>query len=131
MIIVLNPGIDRRVRELPPRILREILAAASRDLIRRPALAQTALHVFEVLRAIHLAALRPRLSVAFLSAALGVDRDIQALKAIAAQLARDRGAISAQRLGNLRVGFAGGIHLGYNLALFDLKMTSSHCWDSV
>jgi hypothetical protein len=68
-----DPGVDRLVRQSPPRIVGKIELAAAGDLVGRPTLAQASDHVLAHLWLVHLAALRPRWATALVGAALGID----------------------------------------------------------
>ena len=117
-----NPGVDRLVRDLPPPVPGEVAARASRDGVGRPTLSQPLLHIpphfrpLELRNPRSLAAPPPGLS-------LGRYRPVAVPAAIASQLAGNRALVAAKPLGNLRLHLSSPMHVGYDLTLFQGKMT--------
>jgi len=52
-LLGMNPGVNRGRRNLPPLIVREVVARASRDLVRRPSLPQTLPDITPHFRPLH------------------------------------------------------------------------------
>jgi len=121
-LLAANPGIDRLVRNLPPPIVREVPPRPAGDLVRRPTLPEAFLHVTPHFRPLHFADPRA-LTAACLGFLLGCRRPVTVAAAVTPQLAGNGALVAAEPVGNLRLGLSSPVHVGYDLALFQAKMT--------
>src|ERR1700730_15964539 len=126
VLVVLDPGVDRLRRHAAVAIL---LLHAARDLFRRPFLRQSSADRVVDLGVFHLSHERT-FPASPLSFALRLGGVVFASRAIASQLATDRGWAAPQRLGDFILIHLLMPQLRYAIPFFQRKMTC-HRWDSV
>jgi len=135
IVTIVDGPIDRLVGDSQPGVVGKIELHPADNLIGRPVLLESLVHILANLRPLHL--LRPRLMPPLLAQSLSSDRAIlpppaEAMgDAVAPELTRDRRFSPTEQHGNPPFGDSLAVQPRYLNTLFRRKMIVGHRWDSI